>query len=247
MKKLKTPLNAAACLFMLLLSFQSYAQSQAASWNYPVKPGTAAWTKLASYEERLAAYNIPETTLKSVSTGSLVKICLNYPEWRLVNTRNSVQQGYDYLKTIFNGFTELESRPDAGTEIIKVYRTMRPETVASFATGLERGNYMFSLIYVELLLSQKAILVNLKDKKSLTELSIKNYETKKAHGSEYGTFGLMTSALILGRTLDVQQDASLSRAKSENNGVDYFLSNGIGYDLASLDAIVALSKASIRK
>jgi hypothetical protein len=245
MKRLKRPLILAVSLLLLLL-IQVQAQQQTATWNYPVRPGTTAWSSLTSYEERLAAYNIPDAVLKKVSTPELVKICLQYPEWRLVNTRNSLQLGYDYLKTIFNGFGELERRPGAGSEIVKVYQTLNPRRVESYGTLLEKGNYMMEITYIELLLAQPSIIGSVLDKKSFASLCIANYETKKGLMSEYGVYGLTTSALILGRTLEVQRSTALQNAKISRNAIGAFLaSSQIGGDVASLDAIVALSKESI--
>jgi hypothetical protein len=244
MKKLKRTLSLAVTL-MLLLVLQVHAQQQSAAWNYPVKPGTSAWSALDSYEARLAAYNVPEETLKKVSTAELVKICLNYPEWRLVDTRNSHQLGYDYLKTIFNGFEELERRRDAGAEIIKVYQTLLPANVQSYGTLVERGRYILQMGYVELLLSQRRIVAGIADKKSLTELCIANYEAKKGLISEYGVYGLTTPALILGRTLEAQRNASLQSAKNSHAAIGPFLVNSPIGDVAALDAIVSLSKQSI--
>lgn len=95
-------------IVVLFFCFNYLFSQESKTWDYPVKPGTIEWSNLTTYEERLDAYNIPDNLLKNMNTGDLVQTCLNYPEFRLIMTRNSLQQGYDYLKSIFNGFNELK-------------------------------------------------------------------------------------------------------------------------------------------
>ena len=60
-----------------------------------------AWlTELEASEEKVTK------SLQEMNTADLVQTCLNYPEFRLIMTRNSLKQGYEYLKSIFNGFKE---------------------------------------------------------------------------------------------------------------------------------------------
>lgn len=97
-----------------------------------MKPGTEEWKSLKSYDERLNAYNIPIEVLEKMNTKNLVKTCLAYPEFRLIMTRNSIQEGYSYIKFIFNGFAELEKRKDAGCQLINEYRKLKPVEVKNY-------------------------------------------------------------------------------------------------------------------
>lgn len=123
---------------MILYSIGSHAQKSDV-YNFPIKPGTEEWSKLKSYDERLNAYNVPENILKEMSTDGLIETCLNYPEFRLVMTRNSIQEGYNHVKSKFNGFRELENRPDAGVKLLDKYKQLDPSKIKTFETDLDKG------------------------------------------------------------------------------------------------------------
>lgn len=109
-------------IITFLVSITLFSQNIDHTWNYPIKPGTKEWQNLKTPKERINAYNIPDSILYKISTKNLVKSCLNYPDMIVIMHRDDLQSGYNYLKTLFNGFEELEKRPDAGKELIEVYK-----------------------------------------------------------------------------------------------------------------------------
>ena len=113
-------------LLIVIPSF-AIAQNERATWDYPVKPGSKEWLNIADYSKRFELLNIPDNLLKAISTEELVKSCLNYPEFPMVFTRNDLQSGYNFIQSMFNGFVELETRPDAGKELMKVYDGYKPD------------------------------------------------------------------------------------------------------------------------
>ena len=125
-------------LFLLIvMPFFSFAQNEKVTWDYPIKPGSKEWLAVSDFSKRLELLNIPAPLLKKMSTEELVKSCLNYPEYRLIFTRNDLQSGYNFIRSSFNGFVELESRPDAGKELVKVYAGYKPDGFDLNATDLE--------------------------------------------------------------------------------------------------------------
>ena len=66
-------------------------------WDYPVRYGTPEWETLKSYEEQLNAYNIPFEILKSISTEELVKVCLAYPEFSVMDVFNDRRIGLNNM------------------------------------------------------------------------------------------------------------------------------------------------------
>lgn len=92
-----------------------------------------------------------------MNTTDLVQTCLNYPEFRLIMTRNGLQKGYDYLKSIFNGFKELENRIDAGKELLKEYKKLNPEDIKNYDTPFNQGGFSFRFTYIEILIAQRPI------------------------------------------------------------------------------------------
>ena len=220
------------------------AQEKSRVYDFPVKPGTPEWERLQTYKEKLNAYNIPDKLLAVMNTGDLVQTCLNYPEFRLIMTRNSLQQGYDYLKTIFNGFSELEKRSDAGAELIKEYKKFNPAEIRSYDTPVKRGEFAFKITYVEILLAQKPMLSGLDktSKKELIKTVVFNYEIIKKMPENYATFGLLTPTLMLGRLLDISNQEDFKNIKLKSNKLRYFIVNSELLDEATLTDILACSK-----
>ncbi len=68
-----------AVAFIFSLAFHAQLFAQTTSWDYPVKPGSAEWAAFSSRDEMRFACEIPSDILSSVSTETLVELCLNYP------------------------------------------------------------------------------------------------------------------------------------------------------------------------
>lgn len=194
--------------FVILLFFPLIltAQTEEVTWNYPVHPGTDEWKQLDSFSERLDAFNIPDSILTEITTENLVKTCLKYPWWILITSRDNNQAGYDYLKSVFNGFRELEKRKDAGKELLRVYEKMLPEDINKFTTLVEQGVFSFQFTYIEILLAQTNILKNLDEKNfmHLLEKASSIYKEKSKAFDKFSYYGIANSCLILSRILELK-------------------------------------------
>jgi hypothetical protein len=138
-----------------------------------------------------------------MSTKSLVKTCLSYPWWILITSRDNNQAGYNYLKTVFNGFRELENRKDAGEELLNVYEKMMPDSIVRYETLVKQGIFCFQFTFIEILLSQPDIIKNI-DNENLTLLvrkTVSVYEGKTFAFDKYSYYGVSSSCLILARIL----------------------------------------------
>jgi len=224
-------------------------QNQSRVYDFPIKPGTKEWESLGSYEEELNAYNIPTELLKYMNTADLVRTCLDYPEFRLIMTRNSFQEGYDYLKSIFNGFRELERRKDVGAELIKEYKKLNPADIKNFDTPLKKGKFSFSIKYIEILLSQRPIIATMDNKNQveLLKLVILNYNVIQKMPEDYATFGLMTPALVIARMLDVISYQDFTTRKSVDNILRDFVDYSYGVDINTLSDIISFAKAYLNQ
>jgi hypothetical protein len=198
-----------------------YTQEITDVWEFPIRPGTQEWENLKTYSDRLNAYNIPENQIKIMNTESLVKTCLNYPEFRLIFTRNDLQSGFNYLKEIFNGYQELITRKDACDELLKVYKKMDPIKINKNWEDLEIGRFIVEFIYIEILLAQNEILSNTDSeaKKELISEAIKKFESKNLYSEEYGVIGLCTPVLIIARILEAE--GNITRNETVNEFLDY--------------------------
>lgn len=164
---------------------------------YPEKPSGI------TFLEALEFYKIPENVLPCISTDALVQTCISYPEIGLIWTRNSLQQGFDYVKSNCNGFEELLKRSDGYSEIVTAYKQLSVEVNWSSWTDLEIGFYIFDIIYHELFLAQNEILLNLsKDQKSeLFKLVLDNQKLKFDLVEFYGITGMTSSLAILAKIM----------------------------------------------
>ena len=224
-------------LLLLAIPIISLAQEKV-SWDFPVKPGSEEWKKLETYQDKLNVYNIPNDILENISTEELVKSCLKYPELRLIFTRNSLQKGYNYIRTKFNGFRELESRSDAGHELIKVYKNYNPENINNKSSTLERGRHIVKFTYIEILIAQDNILksFNTIESQELLFQCRKKYKQKKIEQFSYSTIGLQTTVLIIARSQ--KENLSETISKFGEDKFNLFVNKTILIDPTILDEII---------
>lgn len=229
---------------LLLLFLSAEAQIKEAEWNYPVHPGTEQWNELDSFSERLNAFNIPEGILSEMSTENLVKTCLSYPWWILITSRDNNQAGYNYLKSVFNGFRELENRQDSGIELLKVYGKMMPESVMNFESLVKQGMYCFQFTFIEILLSQPDILKNSEDEysKTLVQKTISVYEGKTVAFDKYSYYGVSSTCLILARVLRMNSYPDYIRLLEKYPELKRLDETGTSGNLELLEQIVVAAK-----
>jgi hypothetical protein len=146
--------------------------------------------------------------------------------------------GYNHISEIFNGFKELESRSDAGKELLSVYKGYNPGGFDKNSTDLEIGRHIVEFTYIELLIAQYNSLKNLSISESneLRIECIKKFKEKKELIESYGVIGLETTALILARN----HEKYLLESIPEFSDMNYqsFIKNAIVYDPQILEKIV---------
>jgi hypothetical protein len=187
----------AILVLIIAIPLISYAQNKI-SWDFPIKPGSTEWKNAVSYKEKLNFFNIPTEILNTISTKELAKTCLNYPEFSLIFTRNDLQLGYNHISEIFNGFKELESRKDAGKELLSIYKSYNPGAFDKNTTNLEIGNHIIKFTYIELLIAQSNCIKNLSttERNELSIECLRKHKEKKNLIEYYGVIGLKTTVLI---------------------------------------------------
>ncbi len=148
---------------------------------------------------------LPEQYLECSSTDSLVISCLNYPFMGYIWVYNSIQQGFDRVMNMFNGFDELFDREDANTELIKVYQDMKPEGVYDYSEPAEQGAYMAQFTFIEITLAQYQLINKLQpeETKLLLEVCLDKFY-KKSEIPYYSWIGAMSVLAIMGRVLLIQ-------------------------------------------
>lgn len=134
--------------------------SVAGFYNFPVKSGTVEWKKFTTREEKIKATQIPDKTLKKLSTEALVETVLNYPLRADFLAFDTYEKGFNAVLSNFNGLAELVNRKDAGTMLLQKYKQLNQNAAVS------SDDDTIKLMITEALLSQ-------------TEITSKPSETEK--------------------------------------------------------------------
>lgn len=194
---------------------------------------------LKGYDEQLRVYNIPDDIIKEISTAELVKTCLNYPEWRLINAYNDRRIGLSNVLGLFNGFHELFIRSDAAKELIKVYIKMNPLAVNRSWNPLQKGTYSFQFICIEMLLSHGAIIEKLDDTNArmLLDEAVSKYRKKQQIPDTYSLWSLSPTAGLCLNILD--KDGTFVK---NNLDVQSFQRTFLTEDIELLNKIIDASK-----
>jgi len=200
-----------------------------AAYQYPIRPGTAAWAALPDHAAMLRVTQLPAGLAPRLSTEQLVTTVLNYPLLRDAVAFNSVQQGLETVAGRFNGLAELLRRPDAGRALLGRYRTL--DVHAPKAAPAIQGDHAYDVWAVESLLAQPQVLATLtpKQRETLLVTGEQAFAAKQADAGVYGTTGLEPSAVLLGRTLAVSEGWDWKQST--------LLRDGIARTTAALDEV----------
>lgn len=117
----------------------------------------AVWSTFNSLEEMQAACQIPESTLKKMTTDQLLSACMHYPLYGNYIAYNNEMDGINAIITHFNGFSELSKRPDAAEKILTLYEKVDVDKVNdNIASRSSQENISFlRLGYLELIIASK--------------------------------------------------------------------------------------------
>ncbi len=106
------------CISVVMLNFSgfTYANNDATSkilneaYDYPIKKGTPEWFELTTIHKKIEACQIPTDILERLSTEALIETVKNYPLGINLYAYDSLDMGYEKVKSQFNGLAELEKR-----------------------------------------------------------------------------------------------------------------------------------------
>lgn len=216
-------------IIFIMLLFQPVIPQEDEVYRFPVRPGTEEWINMESYLERVKALQIPKDTLKEISTQALVKTCLNYPF--LINmwfSNSNLQDGINRVIKRFNGLQELLKRKDAGIELFKEYEQLDPASIKEKSTPYEIGKYSARISFIELLLSQKAILENLdRDHRlSILRRASQVIDSKSHLSNRYTARSALNSCLLMGRIMMIDTQQGFIQDIEIGNELRSFFENG---------------------
>jgi hypothetical protein len=216
------------CLFLFsLLFYTGFAQDPQPVWDFPIKPGNNKWKALKSHKEMVDICQIPSSIINNLNTSELVRICLDYPLFFTLTAFNNMQMGFEQNKNDFNGFLELFKRKDAGKELISFYSKINPGEVMSMKSNLDKGNFMFRIFYLEILLAQKDLLSTLNQEEQRILLTECLEKIQEKNNALYSRFQTQTTYLIMTRILILNQFSTfMDNYRHNQSEYDWFV-NGI--------------------
>lgn len=114
------------------------------------------WARYQTLEEMLAACQIPEETLKAMTTEELIEVCMSHPLHALYFAYNNELLGANVIFEHFNGFTELSKRANAADKMLGFY-----EDVNCNAQSVNAHRKEFSVItylgFIDLYIASKKL------------------------------------------------------------------------------------------
>ena len=192
-------------------------------YNYSIYSCTEA-DSLDCSQKVLESVLLPDQYLKCSSTDSLTRTCLMYPFLGYIWLYNSIQQGFDHVIDMFNGFDELFNREDANIKLIEVYQEMDPEGVNDFSELADQGAYMTQLTFIEITIAQFQLINKLtaEETETLIEVCLDKYYVKSKIPS-YAWIGEMSVLAIMARILYSQNYKPFMDELISISGLTYFI------------------------
>mgnify|MGYP001024333117 FL=1 len=142
------------------------------SYTYPITPSDPIWHEM-SYGEWVAACNMPQEVVDTLSTEELINAALDYPLKMDYMFFNSYSAGIQHLQEKSNVYRELFEREDAPEALLTAYESLQVDYVilnsAEKQTSLEDSGYDRELV-LQLLLASNEI-YNQMDEIQVTNLT----------------------------------------------------------------------------
>lgn len=169
------------------------------AYVYPITPKKTPeeWKKL-SVMEMFQVCEIPEYTLKRLTTEALLETCVTYPLF--VNYLGIMEfiemYGYKY-----NGITELVNRDDIGAIFYEYYKNLNVDEIVNpdFNSDLN----VLNLEYIEVIISDKKVLrnMNMTTRHNLALLCLDNIMTDRKYTDGYASSVIDYNLLIIGNIM----------------------------------------------
>ena len=170
------------------------------TYNYPVKPGDPVWTTYKNGAERLAALQIPQEVLHTISTEGLIQTCIDYPGLGnlALNVGVHVPHALQNMMTQFTGMIELTKRPDSGEKMLMRYSLMDPACILNYDPNLVNIGFSLDFSAFEMMICYDEITKNMhiETKKKLIIQALDKVNKKSQHPEHYAYYSFATSLYI---------------------------------------------------
>lgn len=166
------------------------------AYMYPIVPGTDEWVGLhkKGMDEVLKACQVPEDTLRKLSTQAVIQAFFDYPfVMDMYASSSSLLNGFKQSCEFNSAYPELLKRKDAGTCLLDRYLLLNPTGCngATLVAGLYEMLLAQSVFYSQLNAEKKKELV----KAALVKIKKReDYDSLLAHHNQ-------TTCLLIGRIM----------------------------------------------
>ncbi|MCR5768772.1 MAG: hypothetical protein K6G45_09825 [Lachnospiraceae bacterium] len=90
-------------------------------YEYTCVPGTEAWNRCSTHDERCRMNDISDSDLELLTTNALVRTIVKYPFLSDLFAFSSYRIGYEACRDVWNFLRILENREDAFLELHNIY------------------------------------------------------------------------------------------------------------------------------
>jgi hypothetical protein len=210
--------------FILLTNVSSFVFGQSMikiktdMYEFPIKQGTKNWEQFESVAQRIAALQVPNTVLETISTEGLLETCLQFPYLTDFLFCNDHQKGFEALVSEFNGFKELLKRQDLTNVLFKKYNSVITEVITiQDQNDVERGRFAFRHFILEFILAQDVVFKNLtqEQEKQLFLLSLENTKIKNRYSEIFSDLNTISVNLLYAKKILNDPDFKFENAEQK--------------------------------
>ncbi|MCL1937829.1 MAG: hypothetical protein FWF52_05490 [Candidatus Azobacteroides sp.] len=190
------------CIISIVLAngLSAYSQTKIKDvYEFPVKQENREWGEFETIEKRMAALQIPDTVITTISTEGLLETCLEFPYLTDIFFCDNYQQGFEALKAEFNGFRELFKRPNLTNVLLEKYRSLSVDVKeVRIQNDVKRGEFSFRYFVLEFMLTQDIIFKNLslEQEKQLFLLSFEHKKIKQNYSDIFSNLNDLPTNLL---------------------------------------------------
>jgi len=177
-----------------------------------------------------------------MSSEDLVLTCVNFPLFGYFTAFNTPQEGFNIMFSKFNIFSKICEKDSISRHLIKIYEDAGMNGWRNMGNQLHNKYWTLKLNYLEYLIGQKEIVLNLdkKGKIQLIKLAKLKYNQKRASESFNSLSGLSSSLFLISRILN--SDKKLTKSSSDLKLLQHFLDTGQLVNTESIDIILYSSE-----
>ncbi|MBM2817346.1 MAG: hypothetical protein HW421_4108 [Ignavibacteria bacterium] len=106
--------------FLTFIFVAAFISVYSKPYHYPKGPGSDTWNK-TTYPEKVKQCNIPDSLLKKMPSGDLIKSVFNFPFIQNLFLFDDCLEGFNHMQEIFNGLDDMVKRKDIPVLLFQTY------------------------------------------------------------------------------------------------------------------------------